>query len=130
MAEDKKSTTDLNVDTSGLKTGEKFVYTRDDKGRVTEVRKEAVKTDSGGCWIATAYYGDPLHCEVCTLRNKRNSLMEKPYIGFFVTVINNLYQFIGKSHFGKDWAKKAGREGTIQNSMSAFICKSLLKISK
>lgn len=45
MPENKKSTTDLNIDDSGLKTGEKFVYKYDDKNRVIETRKEKIPVE-------------------------------------------------------------------------------------
>ena len=117
---------DVNINPTGLKSGEKLEYKYDDKGRISSVTK-----GSSNCWVVTAYYGDPNHTNVCLIRDKRDSLKETPYIGELIKTIDNLYQYIGKSKFGEWWIRNVEKgNSTIPNKISKAICLLLLKFAK
>jgi hypothetical protein len=99
MIDDERQQYDVTVDHSGLKKGEKLIVRRDSQGRVREIEK----TDS--CWVATAYFGSPVHPEVQKLRVFRNNLIILPRFGYLFLGLNNIYHMIGRTGFGKWWAK-------------------------
>jgi len=116
---------DVNINPTGLKSGEKLKYKYDDKGRISSISK------GSKCWVVTAYYGDPNDINVCLIRDKRDSLKEAPYIGQIIKTIDRIYQYIGESKFGKWWIKNVEKgNSTIPNKISRVICILLLKFAK
>ena len=117
---------DINVDQSGLKTGEKLVISRDSQGRVSEIKKV-----STSCWVVTAHYGDPFHPNVCLIRDARDNLKENPIIGWLVKISDIIYQSIGKSRFGKWWIHSVHEnQSSVPKNVSHFISEFILVIIK
>lgn len=89
-----------------------------------------VEPDDGCCWIVTAHYGHPQHDKVCQIRDLRSHLFTTP-AGPAVKWVNQVYLRIGKSSFGKWYAKKADKdERTLISSITAFLCSGLLFFAK
>jgi hypothetical protein len=123
MAE--KQEHDISIDQTGLKTGEKLVFSRDSQGRVTEVKKE-----STSCWIVTAHYGDPLHPDVCLIRDARDDFMKIPALGLAVSIADKIYQTIGESLFGRWWVYRVKEHQlSLPNKISHFVSSFLLMVA-
>lgn len=91
------------------------------------------QTSDSSCWIATAYYSDSYHPDVNQLRFFRESLINNRGVkGFLMLWFNRLYQFIGKSNFGKWWANGLRNSDvvTIRRYLSQYLIKTLLFICK
>ena len=117
---------EVNVDYSGLKEGESFRIDRDSKGNVTRITKE-----KKACWIATAYYGDSLHPNVCQIRDKRDYIIHSSALGGVIEYINDIYQKIGRSKFGQQWIHSVTTDYSgIPRKITGIVVQILLLISK
>lgn len=83
-----------------------------------------------GCWIATAYFGDPNHFAVSQLRDYRSFVIQNSRFGFLMKYLNCVYKFIGKTSFGKWWAEGIQKHFSTRRFVSKIIIKGLIKISK
>lgn len=83
------------------------------------------KEDS--CWIVTAFYGDPFHPDVVAIRDFRSSLVEVPFLGKWVSSINDGYHFLGKTTFGVWWRDEVARS---KYSIPHILSGNLVKIAQ
>ena len=66
------------------------------------------KRDASACWIATAYFGSPRHPSVVRLRSFRTHWLSQPLTRPVMVSLNRTYQIIGRTSFGRWWARGAG----------------------
>lgn len=84
-------------------------------------QKEYLNRPDSGCWVATAYYKDPLHPEVEFLRSKRAEFLTSNTWGQITHWVNTIYFAIGRSAFGKWWATGASADTGFRRAISKHI---------
>lgn len=83
------------------------------------------------CWIVTAYYGNPYHPSVESIKALRAYLMSLPVVGQGVAQINGVYQRVGEASFGRWWVTKLSDSHTnFPKLLSRLICYALLMSSR
>lgn len=92
-------------------------------------KKASGKKNDGSCWVATAYYGDPYSPAVDRLRDYRGHMLSSAIFGPLMSAANNLYLAIGRTQFGRWWARNAGpaRQGSWQRRVSQFAIRAIEK---
>ena len=112
---------DVHVNTSDLKKGERIVVQRDEAGRISSVRKV-----DDPCWIVTAYYGDPMHADVVSIRLLRTRLTKVPVVGHLFITLNTLYLSMGRSKLGQWWSSQlATKKPNFARLITQPICTAL-----
>lgn len=85
--------------------------------------------DKDSCWVVSAYYGNPYHPNVQTIRELRDSLLAKPLLGPVIEQVNVSYYRLGESAFGSWWRRQlADSQNNLPRLLSACICRFLLLI--
>ena len=99
--------------------------------REQEKRKAASGKEDSSCWVATAYFNDPYHADVETLRALRSRLRNNSVYRPAINTLDNVYHTIGRSKLGQKWAQltRDKENFSIPRYTSGLIVRVLLKLA-
>jgi len=83
------------------------------------------------CWIATAYFGDPYHPDVKTLRAARNYYTASGWFRPLVRGCNRLYYAIGRTKPARWWRSGLTVKGsTTRQILTGLFLKPLIAVAR
>lgn len=116
------------IDSGNLQDNNTFGFNRPNSIRYNKVRypDESIsptKLGKGGCWAVSAYFGDAAHPDVRRIRGMRDDLIDHPVVGPLVDRINQLYQVVGFTPFGRSWRSNLNRnQSTLTRLLTGTAC--------